>query len=103
MAHWLDVDGTLDGSNANIYSEGLQMPIVKIYREGVINQEGIALRPLSVREGFGGDGCSAGVLCRSINSSRLDDPSHLNWTIPSLPGLVAPSTPDRLPRRREML
>ena len=32
MAHWPDVGGTLDGITTDIYSEGLQMPIVKIYR-----------------------------------------------------------------------
>ncbi len=35
MAHWPDVGGTLDGATTDIYSEGLQMPIVKIYRKGV--------------------------------------------------------------------
>src|SRR5512147_385735 len=33
MAHWPDVGGTLSGSTTDIYSEGLQMPIVKIYRK----------------------------------------------------------------------
>ncbi len=39
MAHWPDVGGTLDGATTDIYSEGLQMPIVKIYRKGVPNEE----------------------------------------------------------------
>ena len=39
MAHWPDVGGTLDGATTDIYSEGLQMPIVKIYRKGVPNDE----------------------------------------------------------------
>src|SRR5438067_6666137 len=43
MAHWPDVGGTLDGATTDIYSEGLQMPIVKIYREGVPNEELIAI------------------------------------------------------------
>ena len=34
MAHWPDVGGTLDGATTDIFSEGLQMPIVKIYRKG---------------------------------------------------------------------
>jgi N-methylhydantoinase B len=39
MAHWQDVGGTLRGVTTDIYEEGLQMPIVKIYREGQVNQE----------------------------------------------------------------
>ena len=38
MAHWPDVGGTLDGSTTDIFSEGLQMPIVKIYRQGKITR-----------------------------------------------------------------
>ncbi len=34
MAHWPDVGGTLHGLTTDIYSEGLQVPIVKIYAEG---------------------------------------------------------------------
>ena len=34
MAHWQDIGGTLGGMTPDIYSEGLQMPIVKIYRAG---------------------------------------------------------------------
>ena len=43
MAHWPDVGGTLDGSTTDIYSEGLQMPIVKIYRKGEINEELVSI------------------------------------------------------------
>src|SRR3954469_12127196 len=39
MAHWQDVGGTLRGVTTDIYEEGLQMPIVKIYREGQVNPE----------------------------------------------------------------
>jgi N-methylhydantoinase B len=39
MAHWPDVGGTLGGVTTDIYSEGLQIPIVKYARAGVINQE----------------------------------------------------------------
>jgi N-methylhydantoinase B len=39
MAHWQDVGGTLRGTTTDIYEEGLQMPIVKIYREGQVNDE----------------------------------------------------------------
>src|ERR1700735_1131145 len=37
MAHWQDIGGTLDGMTTDIYSEGLQMPIVKAWRAGVPN------------------------------------------------------------------
>ena len=36
MAHWHDIGGMLGGITTDIYSEGLQMPIVKIYRAGVV-------------------------------------------------------------------
>ncbi len=38
MAHWPDVGGTLSGVTTDIYSEGLQMPIVKAYRKGEPNE-----------------------------------------------------------------
>jgi N-methylhydantoinase B len=49
MAHWPDVGGTLLGSTTDIYSEGLQMPIVKIYRKGVINDELVSIIKTNVR------------------------------------------------------
>jgi N-methylhydantoinase B len=49
MAHWPDVGGTLDGSTTDIYSEGLQMPIVKIYRRGEINEELVSIIKTNVR------------------------------------------------------
>ena len=49
MAHWPDVGGTLDGATTDIYSEGLQMPIVKIYRKGVPNEELVAIIRSNVR------------------------------------------------------
>jgi N-methylhydantoinase B len=39
MAHWPDIGGTLGGVTTDIYSEGLQLPIVKYARAGVVNQE----------------------------------------------------------------
>jgi N-methylhydantoinase B len=39
MAHWPDVGGTLGGVTTDIYSEGLQIPIVKYARAGVVNQD----------------------------------------------------------------
>jgi N-methylhydantoinase B len=49
MAHWPDVGGTLSGSTTDIYSEGLQMPIVKIYRKGVLNDELVSIIKTNVR------------------------------------------------------
>src|SRR5438132_9144021 len=34
MAHWPDVGGVLDGITRDIYSEGIQLPFVKIYKAG---------------------------------------------------------------------
>ncbi|MFJ3802588.1 hydantoinase B/oxoprolinase family protein [Streptomyces sp. NPDC090088] len=39
MAHWLDVGGVLGGTTQDIYSEGLQVPIVKIFKRGVQDDE----------------------------------------------------------------
>src|SRR4051812_19017897 len=49
MAHWPDIGGTLDGMTIDIYSEGLQMPIVKAYRRGVPNQDIIDIIRMNVR------------------------------------------------------
>ncbi len=49
MAHWPDVGGTLDGSTTDIFSEGLQMPIVKIYRKGVQSEELTSIIKTNVR------------------------------------------------------
>jgi N-methylhydantoinase B len=49
MAHWPDVGGTLMEGTTDIYSEGLQMPIVKIYRQGAINEELISIIKTNVR------------------------------------------------------
>src|SRR5258708_38314157 len=49
MAHWPDVGGNLDGATTEIYSEGLQMPIVKIYRRGEPNEELISIIRTNVR------------------------------------------------------
>ncbi|HEV8021435.1 MAG TPA: hydantoinase B/oxoprolinase family protein [Candidatus Lustribacter sp.] len=38
MAHWIDVGGTL-GRTQDIFSEGLQLPIVKIFKRGVQDDE----------------------------------------------------------------
>ena len=39
MAHWLDVGGVLGGITTDIYSEGLQIPIVKYQDRGKVNQD----------------------------------------------------------------
>ena len=49
MAHWQDIGGVIGGMTTDIYSEGLQMPIVKMYREGVLNEEILAVIRMNVR------------------------------------------------------
>jgi len=39
MAHWPDVGGVLGGVTRDIYSEGLQLPFVKIFKRGVQDPE----------------------------------------------------------------
>jgi N-methylhydantoinase B len=39
MAHWQDVGGVLSGSTRDIFSEGLQLPIVKIFKRGEQDRE----------------------------------------------------------------
>ena len=39
MAHWLDIGGTMGGMTTDIYSEGLQIPIVKLHSAGKVNQD----------------------------------------------------------------
>ena len=39
MAHWIDVGGTLGGMTTDIYSEGLQVPILKYQDQGKVNQD----------------------------------------------------------------
>src|SRR5438067_956125 len=49
MAHWPDVGGVLGGVTRDIYSEGLQMPFVKIFKRGVQDPELTALIRANVR------------------------------------------------------
>ncbi len=49
MAHWPDIGGTLDGITTDIFSEGLQLPIVKAYREGVQNEDIVEIIKMNVR------------------------------------------------------
>lgn len=49
MAHWQDIGGTLDGMTTDIYSEGLQLPIVKAWRAGVPNEDILSVIRMNVR------------------------------------------------------
>jgi N-methylhydantoinase B len=49
MAHWPDVGGILGGVTRDIYSEGLQLPFVKIFKRGVQDPELTALIRANVR------------------------------------------------------
>ncbi|MDH4191552.1 MAG: hydantoinase B/oxoprolinase family protein, partial [Betaproteobacteria bacterium] len=49
MAHWPDVGGSLDGVTTDIYSEGLQIPIMKYQRAGVVNQDLVDILRMNVR------------------------------------------------------
>ena len=49
MAHWTDIGGTLGGMTFDIYSEGLQMPIVKAWRRGVENDDVMRIIEMNVR------------------------------------------------------
>ena len=39
MAHWIDVGGTLGGMTTDIFSEGLQIPILKLHDRGKVNDD----------------------------------------------------------------
>ena len=49
MAHWQDVGGTLGGITTDIFSEGLQVPIVKYAKRGVVNQDLVDIIRMNVR------------------------------------------------------
>ena len=49
MAHWLDIGGFLGGVTTDIYSEGLQIPILKYRKAGEVNQDLVDLIALNVR------------------------------------------------------
>jgi N-methylhydantoinase B len=49
MAHWPDVGGVLGGVTRDIYSEGLQLPFVKIFKRGVQDPELTAIIRANVR------------------------------------------------------
>jgi N-methylhydantoinase B len=49
MAHWPDVGGSLSGATTDIYSEGLQIPILKYQDRGKINADLISIIKMNVR------------------------------------------------------
>jgi N-methylhydantoinase B len=49
MGHWQDIGGTLGGTTQDIYSEGLQVPIVKVFKRGVQDDELTRLIRTNVR------------------------------------------------------
>jgi N-methylhydantoinase B len=49
MAHWLDIGGSLGGVTTDIYSEGLQIPILKYQKAGEVNQDLVDMIALNVR------------------------------------------------------
>src|SRR5262249_239078 len=49
MADWLDVGGVLGGMTTDIYSEGIQIPIVKYQDRGKVNQDLLDIIRMNVR------------------------------------------------------
>jgi N-methylhydantoinase B len=49
MAHWIDVGGVVGGVTTDIYSEGLQVPIVKYQKAGKVNQDLVDIIRMNVR------------------------------------------------------
>jgi N-methylhydantoinase B len=49
MAHWLDIGGTMGGMTTDIYSEGLQIPILKYQNAGVVNADLVEIIRQNVR------------------------------------------------------
>jgi N-methylhydantoinase B len=49
MAHWPDVGGILGGITTDIYSEGIQIPIMKYQKAGVVNEDLVEIIRMNVR------------------------------------------------------
>src|SRR6266545_6076207 len=49
MAHWLDVGGLLGGMTTDIFSEGIQIPILKYQDRGKVNQDLLDIIRMNVR------------------------------------------------------
>ena len=49
MAHWQDVGGALGGVTTDIYSEGIQVPIMRYQRGGIVNEDLVDIIRMNVR------------------------------------------------------
>ena len=49
MAHWQDIGGVLASVTTDIYSEGIQIPITKLHKAGVVNQDIVDIIRMNVR------------------------------------------------------
>lgn len=49
MAHWIDVGGSMGHVTTDIYSEGIQIPILKYQSQGVVNQDLVDIILMNVR------------------------------------------------------
>ena len=49
MAHWNEVGGVLGAMTTDIYSEGIQIPIMKYQKAGVVNQDLVDIIKMNVR------------------------------------------------------
>jgi N-methylhydantoinase B len=49
MAHWIDIGGTLGGMTTDIFSEGLQIPILKYQNRGRVNEDLVDIIRQNVR------------------------------------------------------
>ncbi len=49
MAHWIDIGGTLGGMTTDIFSEGLQIPFLKLHKAGKVNQDLVDFIRMNVR------------------------------------------------------
>ncbi len=49
MAHWIDIGGTLGGMTTDIYSEGLQIPFLKLHKAGKVNEDVVEFIRMNVR------------------------------------------------------
>ena len=118
MAHWQDVGGQLGGVTTDIYSEGIQIPIVKYQKEGVVNQDLVDIIAMNVRlpERAMGD-LRAQVTAVKTGERRFiellerygrepvmpRDP-HASWTSPSAPPVRARArSPTASTRRRSFM
>jgi N-methylhydantoinase B len=49
MAHWQDVGGQMGGRTTDIFQEGIQIPILKYRKQGVVNQDMVDIIAMNVR------------------------------------------------------